>query len=280
MGPERMYGMTPWVRRLLVAYLVVFLLQETVFVDRRFLDLFGFVPLAALDRPWTFVTYQFLHAGILHLAFNALALFIFGPSVEARMGGRRFLAFYFACGLGGAALSYVLTLLVRMDVVVVGASAAIYGTMLAFAWYWPNEPIHVFPLPDPIPAKWLVTFAVAVSLVLAWVGAQDGVAHLAHLGGFATALVWLKAADWSGRAQTPGPAPAREREVLVSHQAPRAEAGGAPAPRAKAPPAPDRTQAEVDRVLDKISASGLDSLTPAERRFLAEMSRRMRGGGR
>src|SRR5438874_4084932 len=89
MGPQRMFGMTPWVRRLFVANLVVFLFQMTIFVDPRFLTTFGFVPLRALAQPWTFVTYMFLHGGPLHLAFNLLALYVFGPEVEERMGGGR-----------------------------------------------------------------------------------------------------------------------------------------------------------------------------------------------
>src|SRR3989441_10182154 len=91
MGPQRMFGMTPWVRRLFVANLVVFVFQLTIFVDPRFEATFGFVPLLALARPWTVVTYLFLHAGLLHLAFNLLALFMFGPAVEERLGGRAFI---------------------------------------------------------------------------------------------------------------------------------------------------------------------------------------------
>src|SRR5439155_1426948 len=71
----------------------------------------------------------------------------------------------------------------RPVTLVVGASAAVYGVLLAFAWAWPDQPINVFLLPTPIPAKWLVTFYVAVTLVLALLSTSDGVAHLAHLGG-------------------------------------------------------------------------------------------------
>src|SRR5207247_2091893 len=93
MGPQRIFGMTPWVRRLFVANLVVFLFQMTIFVDPRFLATFGFVPLRALAQPWTFVTYMFLHGGPLHLAFNllALGLAVFPPidkvSPLAHLGG-------------------------------------------------------------------------------------------------------------------------------------------------------------------------------------------------
>ena len=273
MGPQRMFGMTPWVRRLLVANLLVFLLQQTVYLDAA--RTFAFDPLEALSRPWTAVTYMFLHAGVLHLAFNLLALYIFGPPVEERLGGRAFIGFYLASGLGGALLSYALMLLPRVGPIV-GASAAVYGVMLAFAWYWPDEPIYVFPLPEPVAAKWLVVFAVLLSLVLALIpGLQPGVAHVAHLGGFATAFLWLRADAWRlARAERRLRA-SPERGVLVHPAALTARRGSNETPKAQAR-SPERSHAEIDRVLDKISASGLASLTPAERRFLAEMSRKMR----
>jgi membrane associated rhomboid family serine protease len=277
MGPERMFVFTPWVRRLLVANLLVFLLRETVFTDPRFLALLEFSPLDALSRPWTFITYMFVHAGLLHLAFNLLALAVFGGAVEQRMGGRAFISYYLLCGLGGALLSYGMMLVVKDVRPVVGASGAIYGVMLAFGWAWPNLPVTVFPFPEPIPARWLVAFLLGLSLLLDWIGLSRGVAHLAHLGGIAMGFAYLKLQTMSlARAErrlrsTP------DRGVLVQPAA-RAVRGSEPVmpkPRPQAPPS-DRTHQEIDRVLDKISASGLASLTPAERKFLAEQSRRMR----
>lgn len=278
MGPQRMYGLTFWVRRLLVANLLVFLIQKTLLVDPRFARALGFAPLVALERPWTFVTYMFLHAGILHLAFNMLMLFVFGPSVEQRMGSRAFLLYYLLCGIGGAALSFLLMQFVPVDVIL-GASGAIMGVAVAFAWYWPNHPVFVFPLPEPIPAKWLVTFLVALDLILAKLGVSDGIAHLAHLGGVGTALLYLKSQDWRVSRAEQRLRGGAEPNVLVS-QPPRAGRGGAAPPsvqRSKSRGESDfRTSTEIDRVLDKISASGVESLTPAERKFLTEMSRRMR----
>src|SRR6266545_4176642 len=101
MGLQRMYASTPWVRRLLVANLLVFLLQVTLFTSPWFGETFGFKPFGALARPWTFVSYMFLHANLLHLAFNLLMLFMFGSAVEERMGPRTFIGYYLLCGLGG-----------------------------------------------------------------------------------------------------------------------------------------------------------------------------------
>ena len=278
MGPQRMYGLTLWVRRLLVANLLVFLIQKTLLIDPSYLQAFGFMPAHALERPWTFVTYMFLHASVLHLAFNMLTLFVFGPSVEDRMGGRGFLLFYLLCGITGAAFSFLLTQAMSITLVL-GASGAIMGVAVAFAWYWPNHPVFVFPLPDPIPAKWLVTFLVGIDLALAWLGVSDGMAHLAHLGGVIAALLYLKSQDWRLLHAERRVRRSSESSVLVT-PAPRVGRSGAmpqSTQRSKSQGHSDaRAAAEVDRVLDKISASGVESLTPAERRFLTEFSKRMR----
>jgi hypothetical protein len=216
---------------------------------------------------------MFLHASLLHLAFNLLALFLFGPSVEERMGSRAFIGYYILCGLGGAVLSFAL-LQVRSMGVMLGASAAVYGVMLAFAWSWPDQPIYVFPFPAPIPAKWLVTIAVGISFIFALVSVSDGVAHLAHLGGFATGFVYLKVQAWRLARAERSLRTTTESSVLV--QSARASMGGESVPKRRAPAGRDPVLAEIDRVLDKISARGIESLTPAERRFLSEQSRKLR----
>jgi membrane associated rhomboid family serine protease len=275
MGPQRMYASTPWVRRLLVANLLVYLLQVTLFTSPRFIETFGFIPFGALARPWTFVTYMFLHANLLHLAFNLLMLFLFGSAVEDRMGQRAFAGYYLLCGLGGAALSFLLTQVVAISGPMIGASGAILGVVVAFAWFWPDHPVFVFPIPAPIPVKWLVTFLVAIDLVLAWRGVSDGVAHLAHLGGVAAGLLYLKGQDLRLTRAERHLRRVSEPSVLVT-PAPRVRRGS-DARTPKPGRAPDaRANAEIDRVLDKISANGLESLTPAERKFLTEMSKRMR----
>jgi len=224
---------------------------------------------------------MFLHGGALHLAFNLLALFLFGGPVEDRLGSRSFIWFYLLCGMGGAALSFLLIQLVPIGVPIVGASGAIYGVMVAFAWHWPDAPIYMFPLPVPIPAKWLVTFAFAVSLMLALppFGGGNGVAHLAHLGGMMAGFLYLKAQDLRlGRAER-HLRRVSEPSVLVTPvprgRGAREQGGSAPQPKPHVAP-DDRALAEVDRVLDKINASGIASLTPAERKFLFEMSRHLR----
>lgn len=267
------FALTPWVRGLIVANAVVFFLQITVFTGPWFADMLAFHPAHVLTRPWTLVTYMFLHGGFLHLAFNMLMLFVFGPGVEERLGSSRFGLYYLVCGLGGAVLSFGL-MLTAPSVSVIGASGAVYGVALAFAMFWPDRRIYVFPLPMPVKVKWLVIFLAAMSLLSAVLGARDGIAHLAHLGGFLFGFVYLR---------VEGSVRARAREVFhaprMAHVVPpRRSRAKAHADMPQAPPKRREPSVydEVDRVLDKISEHGMDSLTPEEQRLLSDVSRRLR----
>lgn len=85
------FGLTPWVQRLIIANAVMFLLT---YLDPGLYNYLAFVPLDIIGRPWTIVTYMFAHGGFMHLFFNMLALFFFGPALEARWGSREFIKFY------------------------------------------------------------------------------------------------------------------------------------------------------------------------------------------
>jgi membrane associated rhomboid family serine protease len=268
------FALTPWVRRLLAATAAVYLLQVTIFTSGWLTARFGFVPDQALRQPWGLVTYAFLHRDFLHILVNMLLLFMFGPMVEDRLGSTRFMRLYLIAALGGPALSLLLRPLAG-DAPIIGASAAVFGVMLAFVLAWPNAPVLIFPLPFPVRAVWLVVFLAGIDLVLGLMRADTGTAHFAHLGGFGAAFLYLRGPGLLHRGQTAG-ATERVPAVLVrppgSDASRRADAVG-PAPRRGPDPA---ALAEIDRVLDKISARGLASLTPEERRLLDEASKRFR----
>jgi hypothetical protein len=126
--------MTPWVMRLLVANVLLFFVAAPGSGLYRALLLY---PPWALFRPWTVFTYMFLHANTMHLLFNMIGLFFFGPRLEAKLGSGGFLKLYFLSGLGGAALSFIFA----PQAAVVGASAAVFGVLIGFAHYWPRENI-------------------------------------------------------------------------------------------------------------------------------------------
>jgi membrane associated rhomboid family serine protease len=271
------FSLTPWVLGLIAANAAVYLLTITLFTGPWFYEMFSFDPAAAGRRWWTFLSYMFVHAGFLHLAFNMLMLFIFGPAVEERMGGTAFPLYYLICGLGGAAFSFALSMFTPVAPFV-GASAAVFGVSLAFAMTWPDAPIYVFPLPVPVKAKWLVVFLATINLVLAISGARDGVAHLAHLGGFLFGFIYMRSEEAVMR-RARAALKAREFAHVVPPR-PTREPPTAASPAAAPPSQPDKeadgNSDELDRVLDKISRTGLASLTPEERKVLDERSRELR----
>ncbi len=243
--------MTPVVRFLLIANVGAFFLQLSL---PALANAFVFVPQLVLVRPWSVLTYMFLHSGLMHLGFNMLALFFFGPRVEERIQSRQFTILYFLSGLSGAFLSFVFA----PGSPIIGASAGVFGVMLAFAYFWPHAPIYIWGV-IPVPARMLVIITTVLALWSGIGGVRSGVAHFAHLGGYVGAYLYLRWLDRSRtafkRQATAAPATATQRV-----------AGWRSIDRATVH---EVNRSEVDRILDKIGAHGVGSLTPQERTFLS-----------
>lgn len=273
------FTLTPWVRRLLLATGAVYLLQLTVFTSPWLIETFGFRPSQAFQRPWTMLTYAFLHGGFLHILGNAFGLFMFGSPVEARLGSKAFARLALCSAIGGAVLSLLLLPLSDTGITI-GASAIVFGVMMAFMLEWPDAPIFIFPIPVPIRVKWLVLGFAVLSLAMGLAGlfgSHDGIAHFAHLGGFAGAWMYLRGGQMLAR---PRAVRLRERSPAVLVRPPAADSSRSVLPSAQTPSGWSvgdlAAKAEVDRLLDKISEKGIGSLTAEERKFLDEMSRRFR----
>ena len=258
------FPMSRWVLRLMVANFAVFLLMAVRIVPAGAIEWLGFAVPGFLTRPWTVVTYMFVHGGFMHLFMNMLALFFFGPPLERKWGSRFFLRFYLVAGLGGAAFSVLLYSLTG-PTLMVGASGAIFGLLVAFALNWPDAKILLYFV-FPVPAKWFVAGLGALTLLSTVQGSTDGVAHWAHLGGLVTGFVYLRYGERIGRFA--------HRALYKERQAPTRP------PPPPPPPPPRRRRRvdgdsldEVDRILDKIRADGMDSLSARERAFLDEVSR-------
>jgi membrane associated rhomboid family serine protease len=242
---------TPWVQRLLIANVLMFFVQMT---SPSLTSLLLFVPAEVLVHPWTLVTYMFLHAGIGHIFFNMLGLFFFGPRVEQRMGSNRFISLYLISGVVGALFSLVLA--PRSPIL--GASGAVLGVLMAFARFWPREQLLIWGI-VPIEARWLILIYAAIDILGVRGIGQTGVANFAHLGGFAGALLYLLFLE---RRQG-----ARRFKAAATPRVPDAALGDWKKVDRNSIHAVNRD--EVDRILDKISASGIASLTPQERQFLS-----------
>ncbi|MDT8342020.1 MAG: rhomboid family intramembrane serine protease [Longimicrobiales bacterium] len=263
------FRLTPVVKWLLIANVAVFFV--TAFLPPVVVDLLAFHPNRLLTQFWGAFTYMFVHGGLGHLFVNMLVLFFFGPPLESRWGGTEFSRFYVVSGLGGVALSFILA----PEAAIIGASAACYGVMLAFAMNWPRAPIYIYAI-FPVQARYLVGFLFLLNVWSGFSGAGGGVAYFAHLGGLVAAFIYLKA-DWRpgylAREARRTTRPRPRRLVVVP---PDGRDEGGPPAATLSDPEERKVLDEVDRVLDKISAQGMSSLTREERKLLDEVSRRRR----
>lgn len=147
----------------------------------------------ATFQIWQLVTYSFMHASLMHLLLNMLAVFIFGSEVERVWGERRFAVYYFVCVVGAAlAQLLVISHAGGRPYPTIGASGGVFGLLLAFGMMFPRRMILLIFPPIPMPAWLFVTVYGVIELVLGVTGTQAGVAHFAHLGGMAAGFVLIQ----------------------------------------------------------------------------------------
>jgi membrane associated rhomboid family serine protease len=193
---------------LLIANVLVFLLQQVAadFMLAHFaLWPFGVHKMTQLDdgtvvslgfQPWQLITYSFLHGGVTHIAFNMLALWMFGGPVEEALGPRRYTLYYFVCVLGAAVAQLATVALMQPHAFypTLGASGGVFGVLLAFAILYPQARVFLFFIPVPVPARIAVVGYLILELFFGVTGRQADVAHFAHLGGaligFVLILFW------------------------------------------------------------------------------------------
>lgn len=285
--------LSPVVQALIAINVAVWFVQFTVVQPADMAAALGF-DARDLGRSWhSVVTYMFVHGGFWHLALNLYTLFLFGPRVERAMRSRgEFLRFYLVSGLGG----WLAHALVVRSGVLIGASAAVFGVMLAYAARWPEAEVQLFGV-LPLRVRWLVAALLVMNLVQGLApGEGDGTAYFAHVGGLVTAWAYLRVthalAPDGARPQVaaapelpeeppravPRGMPRREKlseiDELIARKATAVKRTSAPV--VKPPKVTPIVSAELDHVLDKISQKGMDALSADERKLLEEMSRRLR----
>lgn len=269
-----MVQMTPWVTRLLVANIAIYLVVRGVpaSLGNSIANALVFRPGAVLQTPWTPITYMFLHADFGHLFGNMLGLFFFGPKLEERLGAKDFLTLYFAAGIGGALFESVLALFVG-PVAMVGASAGVFGVLAGFAYFWPRQTIILFPIPIPVQAWILVGVYVVWSLYAGLTSAAvgGGVAHFAHLGGAAVGFGFLRWSEWrrgaAKREFQAGLNQGSKQKGFVSDRLSMERWKGISIDSLH-----ELNREEVERLLAKAKAGGAASLTQSERQFMDRMA--------
>lgn len=209
MNYQNPMSQTPVVNNLLIANVVAYL--ATMLLDTNDIyELFALFPVGSpFFELWQPVTYMFLHGDFSHLFFNMFALWMFGRGLEMEMGSKRFIIYYFTCGIGAALVQLGMANIDIMNMTfdfevqnylripTVGASGAVFGLLLAFGMLHPNATIMLLIPPIPMKAKWFVMIYGVIELLLIIFQAQDGIAHFAHLGGMFWG--WLLMLWWQRR---------------------------------------------------------------------------------
>jgi membrane associated rhomboid family serine protease len=227
---------------------------------------------------WQFLTFQFMHGGWMHLLFNCLAIFFFGRVVETMLGRRRFLTLYLVSGVLGGVVQMLFELIPpqHFDTPLVGASAGAVGLVAAFAVLNWEERFTLLIYFIPVTMRGRTLFWVSVAMaVIGMLIPHSGIANAAHLGGILTGFFYVRLLvqghlpQWEASAR---PQPPRELAARLKENLPwRSKA---------APPAEEQSAAEflknqVDPILDKISAHGIQSLTAREREVLESARKKM-----
>jgi len=199
-------SLPPVVKNLLFINGLFFLATAFLFPDKLYFEgyeregLMGVLGLWPIDhenfRPYQIFTHMFTHASLGHIFFNMFSLWMFGRILESVWGPKRFLIFYLVCGIGAAAVHLGVQYFLGGYSYAVGASGAVMGVLVAFAYLFPNTELMLLFPPIPIKAKWLILIMIAFDLFGGLGRTSDGVAHWAHLGGaavgFLLVYIWNK----------------------------------------------------------------------------------------
>ena len=239
----------------------------------------GFDPnlFTAITQPWRFVTYMFLHGSGFHLLFNMLWLWWMGRAVEEGLGPRTFSVIYFGAGIGGAFFHIALSFLYGTSIVI-GASGAVFGIMVAFAYMYPRVPIMLLFLP-PIEARFVVAGLIALDAL--FLGEGDSVARLVHLGGAGIGYLLVRAhyqgtdlsrfvrpieRIWNPQ-MSPGKSSSRKKSSGRKRNSNMYSISDVDIVE-------EKNESELDAILEKISREGYDGLTAEEKRKLFELSKK------
>lgn len=269
---------------LLVANVCAFILQLALqhYTDFRLGDYFALSPRGlARGYVWQLLTFQFMHGGWLHLLLNCWVIWAFGRELEEHLGRKAFWTLYLGSGVFGGLLQVAASVAFGglFAVSVVGASAGVFGLVAAYATIAPERPITLLLLlilPVTIKAKYLV-FASALIAVVGILIPNDNIAHAAHLGGMAAGIFFVRKGfpwDWN-LPRLRLPKPSRRRPLVRVHAEKPAGWTRGPTLDADDLPAEEFLSKEVDPILDKISAQGIQSLTERERRILEKARSKM-----
>ena len=247
------------VKILLIINISVFILMELLGQKNILFQLFGLVPQSVLQeyKLWQVITYLFLHGGWIHIIFNMFILWMFGKDLEVDWGKNEFLIYYFVCGIGAGLITVLFN--INSPVVIVGASGAIYGVLIAFGFAYPNRIVYlygVFPLKVKYVVLGLAIFAFFASLS----ASQSKVSHITHLSGMIIGIIYILLIF-------------KRKNIHLWYIKMRLKSIQGDQNNEKEKETHIKMQ--VDKILDKLNDQGWESLTTKEEEFLTHASKRL-----
>ena len=185
-------SLPPVTRVILIINVVLFVLD--MFTGHLVLNYLGLYSIHTQNfQPYQLVSHMFMHGGFGHIFFNMFGLFMFGKVLESVLGSKRFFILYFLSGLGAALLQLAIYYMQGSDALMVGASGAVFGILIAFAMLFPNVELMLLFIPFPIKAKYLIPIYAVLELFLGVANfSGDNIAHFAHLGGAVVGFILIK----------------------------------------------------------------------------------------
>ncbi|MGJ8662262.1 MAG: rhomboid family intramembrane serine protease [Marinicella sp.] len=180
----------PVTRNILIAVVVMFIVQQILAQSGSYFvgEYFALHPIGSrYFYPWQLLTYALLHGSLMHLFFNAFAIWMFGSQIEHFWGEKKYSTFIIICIIGSGLANAVLS-----DVAAIGISGAVYGLLVAYGMMWPNHTIQLILPPIPMKAKYFVLLFAGLALYSSIRPGNDGIAHIAHLGGAITGFLLIQ----------------------------------------------------------------------------------------
>ncbi len=246
---------TDAIKILIIINVGMFLLR---FVAKSQIDLagiFGLSPNTVWPMIWQPITYMFIHGDLFHVLINMFVLWMFGSEMESIWGRAQFLRYYFLTGVGSG-LVWLLFNTGQSYSVLIGASGAIYGILIAYGMMFPNRTVYLYFM-IPIKVKWFVVFLGAVAFLSSF-NNNTNISHLTHLSGMVIGFVYLRY-YWHWK----------DFRFSVHKQIEEFRSSIS----SKRDKKKIEMQNEVDQLLDKINETGYDNLTEEEKDLLYRASK-------
>lgn len=192
---------SPVVKNLLIINILTYFVSHNLVSEAVFYTWFvAYHPMSDMFQPLQMLTYMFSHSNLQHLFFNMFALYVFAPRIEYAWGEKQFLSYFLLSGFGALLVHYAVATyqfyqngdVMALEVPILGASGAVFGILVAFAYLYPNLELSFMFIPVPIRAKYFVLIYAAIELFSGLSSTQTGVAHFAHLGGAVSGFLLIQ----------------------------------------------------------------------------------------